>query len=879
MSVFSHLRERARAIVRRDAAERDLDDEMRFHVERDVEERVRRGMDPVLARRQALVSFGGVEQRKEQVRDARGVGLVENLVADVRFALRALRRDPVFALAAVLVLTLGIGATSAVFGVADAVLLADLPYREPQRIVRIYDKASDQNMFGLSVVDVQAITEQQHSFESFGVLRPWSGAVSAANATPEQRGIGRATSGFFSALGVTAFAGRLVQPSDETPAAPPVAVLTYAQAARWFDTPATAVGKSITIDGVPYTVVGVLPANVTDLGGWKPRLWVALQMTPPQRRGPFGIRAFARLKPGVTIGSAQRDLASISERIFPIWKSSFRDSTMRFTPVPLRDAILGKESARQVGLLAAGVSLVLLVAIANVAMLMLVRVSAREPELAVRTALGAGRWRLARLLAAESLVLGIVAGVAGFAVAALLLKAAPVLMPSLPRITDSAANARVAGMAAAAALIAAIIATISPVLSVLARSTTTTISADRRVGAGKRTDRVRSILVAAEFGLALPLLFGAALLLNSFMRLQRVDPGYDPDAAVAVDIGLPLARYPDPQSVVRFWSQLENLVRASPLFASAGISNSVPPTEPGDVNNFDLKDKPVPPGSAEHVAPWTTVTNGYFEALKIPLLEGRLFTPADSGTAPPVVVVSQAWAKIYYPEGGALGKQLISGGCTVCPPTTVVGVVGDVKYQGLAASSDAVYDPMAQNTQSSANLVARVRGKVVSATALESLRQMVNSLDPQIAIVETTLREQVDQSLSDPKRWASILGGFALATVVLASVGIFGLMAYTVRMRRREIGVRMALGARPQAVVRMIVARGMRYAVAGSVAGVALALAGGRWLRAFLFDVGATDPVTLLAVTATLLAFAALACWFAARRAARIHPVEAIAGN
>jgi len=633
------------------------------------------------------------------------------------------------------------------------------------------------------------------------------------------------------------------------------------------------------VDGVSHTIIGVMPPDVVDLAGMRLPLWLPMQMTPPTRKGPFGIRGFARMRRGVTFDAATRDLAGVSERIFPIWKSSYRDSTTKLAPIPLREAILGDAAARQVGLLGAGVALVLLVAIANVAMLMLVRVSARESELAVRSALGAGRWRLARLIAAESLVLGVIAAILGFALASLLLNLAPNLMPNLPRIRDVASNARVAGMAALAALLAAALASISPILSVLARSANASITADRRVGSDRQSNSVRSLLVAAEFGLALPLLFGAGLLLNSFLRLQRVNPGYDPDGAVGVSIGLPQSHYPKPEDGARFWRELEQRVHDSPAFAGAGLSTSVPPDNGGDINNFDLKDRPVAPGGAEHLAPWTVASNGYFEALKIPLLEGRLFSPADTNNAPPVVIVSRAWARKYYPGESAIGRQLISGGCTTCPLTTVIGVVGDVKYLGLAESSDAVYDPMTQNTITSTNLVARIRGGAIPAAAFTTIRNIVSTLDPELAVVETTLRDEIDASLADPKRWTSILGAFSLATVTLATVGIFGLLAYTVRQRRREIGVRMALGARPSAVVWMIVARGMRYAVAGSVAGILIALWGARWIRSFLFDVGAGDPLTLIGVTFVLLSTAAVACWLAGRRAADIDPVEAIASN
>jgi predicted permease len=882
--MLADLFERLRALLLRNRVEADMDEEMRFHIERETEERIRHGIEPQRARREALLAFGGVERRKEEVRDARGVSALENAGADLRHAARALRRNPIFAATAVVVLTLGVGASAAVYGVAHAVLLADLPFPEPDRIVRIYQKYSETTLFGLSVVDVQAIAQQQRSFASIGAMRPGEATIATPeHPTPERRGIGRATAGMFKVLGVRPAAGRFFEERDEAAGADPVVVLSHALAVRWFGDAPAAVGERMTLDGVGHTIVGVLPSNVPDLAGFRGAAWRVFRMDPPTRRGPFGIRVLARLRPGATVESATRDLASISETIFPIWKSSFRDSTAKLTPVPLRAAVLGDQTERRIGVLAAGVSLVLLAAIANVAMLVLVRVSSRESELAIRSALGAGRWRLARLLAAEGLLLGMLSAAGGFALAYFLLKLAPATLPTIPRIREAGADWRVAGAAALLALLAAAVATVTPVLSALARPTTTSI-AERRVGSSRRSNLARRLLIAAEFGLALPLLAGAGLLLNSFLRLQRVDPGYDPEGAVAVSIGLPPTRYPEPESGALFWRQLEQRLRESPVVAAVGLSGSLPPSEPGDINNFDLKDRPVPPGGAEHVAPWNTVTNGYFETLRIPLLEGRLFTPADTVFSPPertrsVVLVSRSWAKKYYPDVSAVGRQMIAGGCTTCEPTTVIGVVGDVKYQGLAQSSEAVYSPVTQNMQSSMSLVLRTRAGATPAAAFAAVREIVRSLDPQIALTETTLRREIDESLADPKRWTSVLGAFSLTGVLLATVGIFGLMAYTVRQRRREIGVCMALGATASAVVWNIVASGLRWAAAGSAAGLALALTSGRWIRTFLFDVEANDPFTLGGVLVALLVTAAFACWLAARRAARINPVEAIAAN
>jgi predicted permease len=882
--MIADLVERLRALLLRNRVEADMDEEMRFHVERETEERIRRGVDPARARREAIIAFGGIERRKEEVRDARGVSALENAGSDLRHAGRALLRNPIFAATTVFVLALGVGATAAVYGVAHAVLLADLPYPESQQLVRIYQKYSETVTFGLSVVEVQAIAAQQRSFESFGAMRPGEAAIAVPGRTPEQRGIGRTTAGMFKVLGVRPAAGRFFEERDESAGAEPIVVLSHVLAVRLFGDAPAAVGKLMTLDGVGHTIVGVLPPEVPDIAGYRAAAWRVYRMDPPTRRGPFGIRVLARLKPGATVESATRDLAGISERIFPIWKSSFRDSSAKLTPVPLRRAVLGDQTERRIGLLAGGVALVLLAAIANVAMLVLVRVSSRESELAIRSALGAGRWRLARLLAAEGLLLGVMSAAAGFALAYFLLRLAPATLPTIPRIQQAGADWRVAAAAALLALLAAAVATVAPVLSALARPVATSIAAERRVGSSRRSNLARGVLIATEFGLALPLLVGAALLLNSFARLQRVDPGYDPEGAVAVGIGLPPTRYPESRMAVAFWRSLEQRLRESPIVAAVGISASLPPTEPSDINNFDLKDRPVPTGSSEHVAPWNAVTNGYFEALRVPLLEGRLFTAADTVDSIPertrsTVVVSRSWARKYYPDVSAVGKQMIAGGCTTCEPTTVIGVVGDVKYMGLTQSSEGVYQSVPQYEPSSANVVVRTRPGATPAAAFNVVRQAVRSLDPEIAVTETTLKRELNDSLADPKRWTTILGAFSLTGALLATVGIFGLMAYTVRQRRREIGVRMALGATASAVVREIVAGGLRWAAIGSAAGLVLSLTTGRWIRTFLFEVEATDPLTLAGVVGLLLATAAFACWLAARRAAQIHPVEAIAAN
>ena len=409
MSVFTDLLERGRALLFSPRQDREMDDEFRFHLDREIEERMRRGASHEQARRDALIAFGGADKYKEGVRDARGVRPLQDAVADIRFALRALRRNPIFTADAILVLALGIGASTAVFSVADAVLLAELPYPNPERLVRVVQRNTSGTGWQLSTVDVQALRAQQRSFSSIGFIALSEVAV-RGDGGPQQALVGRATTDFFKVFGATPEYGRLVEDRDESLGAPPVVVITHAFAERSLGGAARAVGRTINVDGKAHQVIGVLPSSARYLGSVRAVAFAALQLQAPTRRGPFWMRGFGRLREGATIESASQDLAGVSRRLFPVWASSYRDSTTKFTPIPLRQAMLGPAN-KQVGLFAAGVGLVFLVAVANVAMLMLVRGSQRQQELAVRGALGAGTSRLARLLITESLVLTCIAGV------------------------------------------------------------------------------------------------------------------------------------------------------------------------------------------------------------------------------------------------------------------------------------------------------------------------------------------------------------------------------------------------------------------------------------------------------------------------------------
>ena len=875
--MLTDLLERVRVLVFGRRWSQDLDEEMRFHLEQEVAARVRGGADPEEARRDALLAFGGVDRYQEETRDSTGVRPLQDLTADLRFALRSLRRNPGFTATATGVLGLAIGATAAVFCVVHAVLLADLPYPHPDRLVRIYNQNSPRNIWSLSVVDLQALQDDHQAFDAFGGVRFTSFALSGVGDPEQLRGT-RVSAGFFSALGVAAASGRLTTPADETPAAAPVVVLTDAFARGHFGSGPAAIGKILTLDGLPYSVVGVLPRGVDDLAGFRAPIWAALKLPTPTRRGPFGYAGIARLKPGVTVADAGQELRALAQRVFPQWQASFQDQNARYSAFELRRTIIG-DSYRQLALFGGAVVLVLLVAIANVATLMLVRAAARAHELSVRATLGASRRRLARLVLSEGLVLTAGATIAGLGLAALAVRGIGTIAPDLPRANGLTLDAVTVLVALGLGTVSGVLISLSPVVAVLRGSLAAWKSDLRRSGGSRESHTVRGILVSTEFALAVPLLLAAALLGSSFLRLQQVNPGYDPDRGLSVVLNLPASRYPDSAAALTFWRNAVARVTQTPGVVAAGLTTSPPPDNGGDVNNFDLLAHPVAPGGAQPVAPWPVVSPGFFAALGLPLLEGRLMTEADTAVSSPVLVVSRSWANHYFPNEPVVGQRLISGGCTTCPPDVVVGVVGDVKYLGLAGNGEGVYTPLAQQQGVFRNATLIVRTSAAPESFIRPVTEALRSLDPQLPLAAAPLREGLRQALADPGRWTRILSALAVTALGLSALGIFGLMSYVVRRQRREIGVRLALGAEPSRIIGMIVGRGMRYVAAGTVVGLGLALLEARWIGALLYGVAPRDPVTILSVTLLLAGAALVACIVPGLKAARIRPLEAIASE
>lgn len=867
---------RLRSVLHRAESECELDEEIRLHLEFETEKNLLAGMSPAEARRRAVLAFGGVEKYREATRAARRLPWLEEVLQDVSFTLRTLRKRPGFTVASVLTLALGTGAATAIFAAVHAVLMAPLPHPDPERLVRIYLENSEANRWGPSAVDYRAVEERQTSFSAVGTARPREVGL-IAGGEPARARSAAATSGFFTALGVRLERGRAISSGDEIVGAPPVAVIGHELAARAFGG-RDAVGRSAMVDGVAHTVVGVLPEGMDMLAGVRAELWTALQIPPPERRGPFGLVMVGRLRQGTSIETARHDLRAISNRIFPDWASTFQDRTAALTAIPLREATVGR-SGRTLWMFAAAIGLLLLISLANVAGLVLVRATSRSREWALRSALGASRRRLVRQLVTESVALTVVGALAGLLVAATMLRLLIAIGPNIPRIGEARLDPLSFAFATALALLAGLLVGVSPVLALLRRDAALELrGGDREVGISRRAGALRGTLVVAEFALALPLLAGAALLLTSFLRLQQVDPGFDPRGVLAISVSLPTARYPEGTDIASFWTRSLSRVRDVPGVLSVGVGTAVPPDLPWNINNFDLLGRPGPSDDAQPSVPWASVSPEFFQTLRVPLLEGRIFSAIDSAGGPPVAVVSRAWERRFSPDRTALGRQFLSGGCTDCPPTTIIGIVGDVKYGGLAGSSEAVYDPLTQASWPDATLFVRTSGLPV--TVLEAVRDALHSVDAGIPLDDAlTLEEHVYASIAQPRHWATLIGAFAITALTLSAIGIFGMLSYVVAARRREIGVRVALGAARETLVAMIVRHGMIHAVAGAAVGLVVALLGARWIEGALFQVGANDPGTLVAVTLLMLLVALCACWLPARRAAAIDPMEVMRGD
>ncbi len=858
-------------LIRRRRVEQDLHHEMSAYLALLAEE---------TSPREARLEAGGIEQLKEQVREAKAGFLMQSFLQDVRYGWRMLRRSPTFTMVAILALALGIGATTTIFSIVYGVLLRPLPYPDDQRIAMVFNHFAPQNTERgtLSIADYLDWKQGNHAFESPELYRQAPLDVTGLK-EPEQVQGAYVTAGFFNALGVQPLLGRTFLAGEDAGNAGGVAVVSETWWRNALGADPNILGRKLNLNGVPCTVVGIMPASFHFP---RPRfqVWANLRLIPPKRRGPFGMVGLARLKPGVTLAEAQADTNAIASRIERENPMSYHRMTMPV--VPLRDAIVGNIRPALLAFLGA-VGLLLAIAAVNVACLLLARATAREREIALRVSLGAGSGRLIRQLLTESLLLSILGGISGCVLAYAGTLALRAWNPgNLPRMNDVRLDGAALAFALFVSLLTGVLFGLAPALQSRRDAPASSLREGGRGGTARASRRrLQSVLVIGELALALVLVTSAGLLVRSFFLLGQVNSGAQapPQHVLSMKVSPIPSKYRNSDQIIPFYKRLLEQVRATPGVTYAAISDSLPPDRQYDYDTFVIQGQQFAPGESNPAVTCPIVSADYFRALGIPLIRGRFFTEHDTEDAPPVVIISESLARRYFRNENPLGRRLKASGPDLhgTPFMEIVGVVGGVRYEGLDGDpNDAYYQPYSQTLYyPRTNLVVQSAGS--PAALVPTLRNAIRALDPDTVVTDvTTMEEAMGASVVGPRFRTMLLGGFALCALLLAAIGIYGVIAYSVAQRTQEIGIRMALGAQRGNVVSQIVAQGLRLALAGTVLGIAGAFVATRLLASLLFAVKPTDAVTFAVGPALLIAVALMASFLPARRAAMVDPVIAL---
>jgi len=796
---------------------------------------------------------------------------------DLGYALRRLRQAPGFTAVAVATLALGIGANGAIFSVVNAVLLRPLPFEQADRLVRLSQTWKGQSSVysPQNFLDVEAAAR---SFESLAVYDT-SGVTLTGRGQPASVLGTEVSASFFDVLRVRPAFGRAFEKGENEPGHTKLAVLGHALWRERFGGDPGVVGQTVQLNREPFTIVGIAPAGFAFPAGTD--LWTPLEYDARFRsnsRGAWYLGTVGRLKPEATLAQAREEVATIHARLardYPV------DEGVGGTVASLQEAIVG-DSRRALLVLLGAVGLVLLIACVNVANLLLARVAAREGELALRTALGAGRYRLMRQLLTESLTLSVLGGAAGILLAAFSLDALLALQPAgVPRLAEVRVDRAVVAFAAVLSVFTGLLFGVFPALQMTRRPTAESLREGSRGVLAGRGQRMRSGLVIGQMALAMMLLAGAGLLLRSFTQLRRVDPGFRSANVLTFRLSLPDSAYKDEDGTrVSFYNRLLERLSALPGVRSAGAVMRAPLTGANFNLSFEVKGRPPLPPMQQPSMEIRVATLDYFQTMGIPVLRGRPILGRDVSGSPQVVVISEAAALRHFPGEDPMGKFIVLGwGRGEGQPKVggeVVGIVGDVKERGLAEEKPPeLYVPYAQMPIQTMDVVLRTQ---VSPRALvPAVEKVVRELDPELPVARVaTLDEVVARSISEPRFYMVLLGAFAAMAVFLAALGIFGVLSYSVVQRSREIGIRVALGAHPRDVLRMVLGHAATLALVGVLAGLAGALALSRAIGSLLFELSPTDPLTLGSMAVLLGGVALLASYLPARRATRVDPLIAL---
>jgi predicted permease len=860
----------------------ELDEEVRSHLRMAVEDRVERGETPEQAEAAARREFGNVTLVKEVTREMWGLAWLRQFTQDLKYGLRTMRRGPGFTAAAVVTLALGIGANSAIFSVVNAVLLRPLPYPNAGRLVRI--KRVDPrggNVGGtVSYPNFSDFREQAPGLQYAAAYSDSYGWLGGSGEPERVEGV-YASADLFPALGVGPALGRAFTAEEDRPGAPLVAVISHGLWQRRFGSDEGIIGREILLDGDKTTVIGVMPRGFNfPVGGETNDFWVPLgssgyaEMLKNRRGNNHSV--IASLRPGVDISQAQAELDAVNERLASLYPEANAGTGVRVTD--LQKDLVGDVRPALLVLLAA-VSLVLLIACANVANLLLARAAARGREMALRTALGATRGRIVRQMLAESLLLSAAGGVVGLLVASWAVPLLVAVNPGgIPRVSEIDLDPRVLAFALVVSLVTGVLFGLAPALKVSRPDLNEALKEGGRGTAGNPArSRVRSLLIVSEVALSLVLLVGAGLLIRSFVALLNTPPGYDPSRVLTATLDVSRAVYPEPE---RFFQQVSARVRELPGVEAAGMT-SLLPLSPSDTSvEFRIEGRPEPqPGSAPVARP-LAVDQDFFRAMGVAVRKGRALSEQDTGRSLKVVLVSEELARRYFPGEDPVGKRLIlyhTYAKSEPAPYEVVGVVSDVRHRGLnVPASPEFYVSYMQMAPTRMTLVVRSAAPDVAGLAA-SVRGAIMEVDRGALVWDL---RQMDERLADsvaPQRFNTLLLGlFALVALALSATGILGVMSYTVTQRTHEIGIRLALGATRTDILRLVVGRGMLLTLGGVALGTAVALGLTRLMSSLLYGVSTTDPATFIAVAALISAVALVACYVPARRATKVDPLIAL---
>ena len=888
--MFHDLRIRLRSLFRKASVELELREELSFHFDREVEKLERSGMAHHEAMRRARLTFGGEEQIKELCREARGTQLLETTIQDIRYGLRAMRKAPGFYAIAVLTLALGIGASTAVFSIVDSILLKPLPYPNAERVMMLWRKGPIAGIgdFPWSPLEYSIFAGTETAFQNVGAFKKESFNLTGVDSPQLLEGV-RTTAGFFPVMGVSPALGRVFTAEEDRPGYEHEVVLSNRLWQTRFGADARILGRTIHLNGTAYTVIGVMPANfrfpnqegipsILDLPR-ETQLWVpmALRASPPG--GPSELGVVAEIKPGVSAAGIDDQLKLFETRFESRvpqergWSSS---------AVPLTRQTVS-ETRGPLLLLLGAVSVVLLIACANVAGLLLNRALGRRRELTLRGALGAGRGRLIRQLLTESLLLSLSGGALGILLGVACLLAVRHLGPDgIPHLRETGLNFRVIGYALGITVVSGGLFGLAPALGATRTNMVEALKegGQRSIGSAS-APRLRNTLLVLQVAMAMVLVVSAGLLVRTFESMLHAGAGFDAARVITFELPLPAPKYADTERMAQVYRQVLLRLESIPVARSAGFASVVPMGGATDGSVIRIPEHPTSNPSERPFANYSFISPGYFTAIGAPLLRGRDFSDTDTLDAPHVTIVNSALARKYFPGEDPIGKQL-GVGSTRIPVRTIVGVIGDIKHASLRESPDPeMFVPFTQNEikvwPSMQTMQFAVRTRIDDIGVEDSIRNAVHEVDPDLPIAKVaTLTTLVDSSMTADRFAMILVSSFGALALILASIGMYGVISYSVMQRTQEIGVRMALGASRNRIFLMVLRNGTYLAMAGTGLGLIGALGTARLIKRFLYGVQPADPATFAVVFVLLIVVVLLACYVPGRRAMKVDPIVAL---